>query len=102
MEIGLPGKLGLPVAKRVAMGQGHVYDCATILLRIMMEWIVKEKEIKQKFVWSAIVQVNLIFLCWDISWTIKDASLSFSISLDLSTEISLISFSCFASLSMYV
>ena len=49
MEIGLPGKLGLPVAKRVAMGQGHVYDCATILLRIMMEWIVKEKEIKQKF-----------------------------------------------------
>ena len=63
METGLPGKGGLPVAKRVAMEQGHVYDCVTIPLRPMKEKIVQEKEIVQMFVWSAIVQVNLIFLC---------------------------------------
>ena len=74
METGLPGKGGLPVAKRVAMEQGHVYDCVTIPLRPMKEKIVQEKEIVQKFVWPAIVQVNLIFLCWDISWKINDAS----------------------------
>ena len=74
MEIGPPGKVGLPVAKRVAMEQGHVYDCVTIPLRPMKEKIVQEKEIVQKFVWPAIVQVNLIFLCWDISWKINDAS----------------------------
>ena len=50
MAIGLPGKLGLPVAKRVAMGQGHVYDCVTIPLRPTKEKIVQEKEIIQKFV----------------------------------------------------
>ena len=74
METGLPGKGGLPVAKRVAMEQGHVYDCVTIPLRPMKEKIVQEKEIVQKFVWPAIVQVNLIFLCWDISWKVNDAS----------------------------
>ena len=63
METGLPGKVGLPAAKRVAMEQGHVYDCVTIPLRPTKEKIVQEKEIIQKFVWSAIVQVNLIFLC---------------------------------------
>ena len=63
METGLPGKVGLPVAKRVAMGRGHVYDCVTIPLQPTKEKIVQEKEIIQKFVWSAIVQVNLIFLC---------------------------------------
>lgn len=66
METGLPGKVGLPVAKRVAMEQGHVYDCVTIPLLPMKEKIVQEKEIVQKFVWLAIVQVNLIFLCCDI------------------------------------
>ena len=45
METGLPGKVGLPVAKRVAMEQGHVYDCVTIPLRPMKEKIVQEKEI---------------------------------------------------------
>ena len=74
METGLPGKGGLPVAKRVAMEQGHVYDCVTIPLRPMKEKIVQEKEIVQKFVWPAIVQINRIFLCWDISWKINDAS----------------------------
>ena len=90
MESGLPGKVGLPVAKRVAMGQGHVYDCVTIPLRPMKEKIVQEKEIVQMFVWSTIVQVNLIFLCWDVSWKVNDASLSFSFSLDLSKGISLL------------
>ena len=62
MEIGPPGKLGLPVAKRVITGRGHVYDRATIPLRPTKEKIVQEKEKHQKFVWSAIVQVNHIFL----------------------------------------
>ena len=84
METGLPGKAGLPVAKRVAMEQGHVYDCVTIPLPPTKEKIVQEKEIIQKFVWSAIVQVNLIFLCWDIIWKISDASFSLGISIDLS------------------
>ena len=66
METGLPGKGGLPVAKRVAMGQGHVFDCVTIPLRPTKEKIVQEKEIIQKFVWSAMVQVNLIFFCVEI------------------------------------
>ena len=88
METGLPGKVGLPVVKRVAMGRGHVYDCVTIPLRPTKEKIVQEKEIIQKFVWSAIVQVNLIFLCWDIIWKISDASFSLGISIDLSKDIS--------------
>ena len=88
MEIGPPGKLGLPVAKRVAMGRGHVYDCVTIPLRPTKENIVQEKEIIQKFVWSTIVQVNLIFLCWDIIWKISNASFSLGISIDLSKDIS--------------
>ena len=58
MEIGLPGKVGLPVAKHVAKGRGTVYDCVTIPPRPVEERIVKEKENIQKFVWSAIVQVN--------------------------------------------
>ena len=86
MEIGPPGKLGLPVAKRVITGRGHVYDCVTIPLRPTKEKIVQEKEIIQKFAWSAIVQVNLIFLCWDIIWKISNASLG--ISIDLSKDIS--------------
>lgn len=56
MEIGPPGKLGLPVAKRVITGRGHVYDRATIPLRPTKEKIEQEEEKNQKFVWSAIVQ----------------------------------------------
>ena len=66
MESGLTGRLGLPVARHVATGQGLVYDCVTNLLRFMVEKIVKEKEIKQKFVWSAIVQVRLS-VCRDVN-----------------------------------
>ena len=66
METGLPGKVGLPVAKRVAMEQGHVYDCVTIPLLPMKEKIVQEEEIVQKkiqkFVLFAIAQVNQIFI----------------------------------------
>jgi len=64
------GKLGLPVAKRVAMGRGHAYDRVTIPLRPTKEKIVKEKEIIQKFVWSAIFQVNLtcVFLGGGDGW----------------------------------
>ena len=62
MEIGLPGKVGLPVAKHVATGRGFEYDCVIIALLPAKENIAKEKEKIQKIVWSAIVQLNLIFL----------------------------------------
>ena len=61
MEIGLPGKVGLPVAKHVATGRGFEYDCVIIPLLPTKENIAKEKEKIQKIAWSAIVQLNLIF-----------------------------------------
>ena len=88
MEIGPPGKVGLPVAKRVAMEQGHVYDCVTIPLRPTKEKIVQEKEIIQKFVWSAIVQVNHIFLRGGDEWHFRLSSLSFNNSLSKRTLVS--------------
>ena len=44
MEIGLPGKVGLPVAKHVATGRGFEYDCVIIALLPTKENIAKEKE----------------------------------------------------------
>ena len=44
MEIGLPGKVGLPVAKHVAAGRGLEYDCVIIPPRPTKERIVKGKE----------------------------------------------------------
>ena len=48
MESGLPGKVGLPVAKHVATGRGFVYDCVIIPLLPTKEKIVKEKEKKSE------------------------------------------------------
>lgn len=62
MEIGLPGKVGLPVAKRVATGGGFVYDCVIIPLLPTKEKIVREKQKIQKFVLFAIAQVYRIFM----------------------------------------
>ena len=88
MEIGPPGKLGLPVAKRVITGRGHVYDRATIPLRPTKEKIVQEKEKNQKFVWSAIVQVNHVFLGGGDGWHFRLSSLSFNNSLSKRTLVS--------------
>ena len=62
MEIGLPGKAGLTCSKHVATGRGFEYDCVIIPLLPTKENIAKEKEKNQKIAWSAIAQLNLIFL----------------------------------------
>ena len=104
METGLPGKVGLPVAKHVATGRGFEYDCVIIPPRPTKERIVKGKENIQKIVSSAIVQVNFIFLGGGDGWHFRlSMMLHFHSHLpNLSPKGYYFPISSFVSLSMYV